>query len=188
MNHSLTSPWCTSNRIFWFIYIKSTVRSLGSHAFSSCNDLNSIIFEEGLSWLNDWCFESCSALTSVSLPASLKTIDEYAFDYCHNLISVNLKNGIENINYRSFNNCSNLPSISIPSSIKFIGNKAFEDCSNLAHIYIDKPKNSIAGAPWGCKAMVHWREAYINFICDKDVYEIFIDGKKLTSNLYTFSP
>ena len=170
------------------IYIKSTVRSLGSHAFSSCNDLNSIIFEEGLSWLNDWCFESCSALTSVSLPASLKTIDEYAFDYCSNLTSVNLKNGIENIYYRSFYNCSKLPSISIPSSIKFIGNKAFEGCSNLAHIYIDKPENSIAGAPWGCSAKVHWREAYINFICDKDIYAIFIDGKKLTSNLYTFSP
>ena len=170
------------------IYIKSTVRSLGSHAFSSCNDLNSIIFEEGLSWLNDWCFESCSALTSVSLPASLKTIDEYAFDYCHNLISVNLKNGIENINYRSFYNCSNLPSISIPSSIKFIGNGAFEGCSKLAHIYIDKPENSIAGAPWGCKAMVHWREAYINFICDAEQYAIFINGTKISSNLYTFSP
>ena len=81
-----------------------------------------------------------------------------------------------------------MPSISIPFSIKYINNKAFEGCSGLQHIYIDKPENSIAGAPWGCSAQVHWREAYINFICDKDIYAIFINGKKLTSNLYTFSP
>ena len=170
------------------IYIKSTVRSLGDYAFGDCRNLNSIIFEEGLSWLNYECFEGCTALTSVSLPASLRTIDSYAFYYCTNLTSVNLKNGIENIYYRSFYTCSSLSSISIPSSIKFIDSNAFESCSNLAHIYIDKPKNSITGAPWGCKATVHWREAYINFICDKDAYAIFIDGKKLTSNLYTFSP
>ena len=170
------------------IYIKSTVRSLGDYAFHQCDNLTSIIFEEGLSWLNYYCFADCGALTSVSLPASLRTIDSYAFYYCTNLTSVNLKNGIENIYYRSFCDCNKLASISIPSSIKFINSQTFENCDKLAHIYIDKPKNSIAGAPWGCKATVHWREAYINFICDAEQYAIFINGTKILSNLYTFSP
>ena len=81
---------------------------------------------------------------------------------------MNLKNGIENIYCESFCDCYNLPSISIPSSIKFIDPNAFKYCTKLAHIYIDKPENSIANAPWGCSATVHWREAYINFICNEE--------------------
>ena len=182
------SDYCFQSSSIKKIYIKSTVRSLGEYAFNDCRDLNSIIFEEGLSQLNEYCFRYCFALTSVSLPASLRSIGSDAFYQCSNLTSVSFKNGIENIYYNSFYSCSNLSSISIPSSIKYINSSAFESCSNLKHIYIDKSENSIAGAPWGCNATVHWREAYINFICDKDIYAIFIDGKKLTSNLYTFSP
>ena len=179
---------CFFNTKIKKVYIKSTVRSLGERAFQQCSNLSSVIFEEGITWINNYAFDDCDALTSVSLPASLRTIDSYAFYNCGNLTSVNFKNGIENIYYRSFYYCTNLSSISIPSSIKFIDPHAFEDCSNLAHIYIDKPKNSIAGAPWGCKATVHWREAYINFICDAEQYAIFINGTKISSNLYTFSP
>lgn len=170
------------------IYIKSTTRSLGDNAFKDCSNLTSIIFEEGVFQINEGCFKNCSALTSISLPASLRHIHSYAFYQCSNLTSVNFKNGIENIHYQSFFNCDKLKSISIPSSIKYINSGAFESCDNLAHIYIDKSENSIAGAPWGCSAQVHWREAYINFICDAEQYAIFINGTKISSNLYTFSP
>ena len=179
---------CFFNTKIKKVYIKSTVRSLGEAAFQQCSNLSSVIFEEGITWINNYAFDDCYTLTSITFPASLKTLDSYAFYNCSKLSSVNFKKGIENLYYRSFGSCSELRSISIPSSIKYIDPNTFYSCSNLAHIYIDKPENSIAGAPWGCKATVHWREAYINFICDKDAYAIFINGKKITSNLYTFSP
>lgn len=170
------------------VYIQSTVRSLGNYAFSTCDNLSSVVFEEGITWINYYAFSSCDALTSITFPASVKSLDSCSFANCSNLSSVKFKNGIENLYYRSFYSCSALKSISIPSSIKYIHPNTFDHCSNLAHIYIDKPKNSIASAPWGCSATVHWREAYINFICNAEQYVIFINGTKLSSNLYTFSP
>ena len=50
------SDHCFQSSSIKKIYIKSTVRSLGEYAFNDCRNLNSIIFEEGLSQLNDWCF------------------------------------------------------------------------------------------------------------------------------------
>ena len=182
------STCCFFNTKIKKVYIKSTVRSLGDQAFQQCSNLSSVIFEEGITWINYYAFNGCNALTSITFPASLKTLDSYSFYMCSKLSSVNFKKGIENLYYCSFGNCSELRSISIPSSIKYIDPKTFYSCSNLAHIYIDKPKNSIAGAPWGCSATVHWREAYINFICDAEQYAIFINGTKILSNLYTFSP
>lgn len=170
------------------VYIKSTVRSLGDNAFYNCNNLSSVIFEEGVKQINYYAFGSCGNITSITIPSSVQTIHNYAFASCSKLSSVNFKKGIENLYYHSFEYCSALSSISIPSSIKYIDPNAFYSCSKLAHIYIDKPKNSIANAPWGCSATVHWREAYINFICDAEQYAIFINGTKISSNLYTFSP
>ena len=43
------SDYCFQSSSIKKIYIKSTVRSLGEYAFNDCRNLNSIIFEEGLS-------------------------------------------------------------------------------------------------------------------------------------------
>ena len=69
-------------------------------------------------------FESCSNLQSVTLPNSITAINQDAFYYCTKLGRVNLPEGLTTINLRAFYNC-NLDTIVIPSTVTSIGNKAF---------------------------------------------------------------
>ena len=69
-------------------------------------------------------FESCSNLQSVTLPNSITAINQDAFYYCTKLGDVNLPEGLTTINLRAFYNC-NLDTIIIPSTVTSLGNKAF---------------------------------------------------------------
>lgn len=70
-------------------------------------------------------FESMANLQSVTLPASVTTINSDAFWGCSRLASVNLEEGLTTIALRAFYNC-NLSSVTIPSTVTSIGNKAFQ--------------------------------------------------------------
>ena len=57
----------------------------------------------------------------------------------------------------AFFGCWSMPEIKLPSTITTIGDSAFSNCYELEAIYIDKPKDSISGAPWGASwAKVIW--------------------------------
>ncbi|MBR6168036.1 MAG: leucine-rich repeat domain-containing protein [Paludibacteraceae bacterium] len=70
-------------------------------------------------------FESCSNLQSVTLPNSITTINQDAFYGCSKLGDINLPEGLTTIGLRAFYNC-NLDTIIIPSTVTSIGNKAFQ--------------------------------------------------------------
>ena len=56
-----------------------------------------------------------------------------------------------------FANTKTLTSIVIPTNIEQIGNNCFSNCPNLKTITINKPTDSISGAPWGAtNATVIW--------------------------------
>ena len=69
-------------------------------------------------------FESCSNLQSVTLPNSITAINQDAFYYCTKLGDINLPEGLTTIGLRAFYYC-NLDTIIIPSTVTSIGNKAF---------------------------------------------------------------
>ena len=70
-------------------------------------------------------FESCSNLQSVTLPNSITAINSSAFYYCTKLGSVNLPEGLTSISQYAFYKC-NLDTIVIPSTVTSIGSKAFQ--------------------------------------------------------------
>ncbi len=82
-------------------------------------------------------FESCTNLQSVTLPATITTINSDAFYCCTKLGSVNLPEGITTIGSYAFNNC-NLTSITIPSTVTSIGNKAFQSNPTTSVTWLPK--------------------------------------------------
>ena len=64
------------------------------------------------------------------------------------LAGISIPNGVEELGKWAFG-YGNLASITIPSSITNIDKHAFDGCSLLTNITINKPTDSISGAPWG---------------------------------------
>lgn len=92
--------------------------------YSSRNNIEKIVIENGITSIGSYSFEFFDNLTEVSLPESLKTIGENAFDYCEKLTSVTLPYNLEEIKREAFNN-TGLTNIIFPNSVKAIGAYAF---------------------------------------------------------------
>lgn len=90
-----------------------------------------------------------SNVQTLDIQYGITSIGDSAFVSVPNLTKVTIPNSVTYIGFYAFKYCSKLTSITIPNSVSFIGNTAFENCDALTTINIKKPKNSIAGSPWG---------------------------------------
>lgn len=130
---SIPEWFCNDCQVLKQANLPSGITSIGSHAFYGCYQLTHIHIPESVTAIGDYAFGSCRCLESITLPSALATIGEGAFTITH------------------------LLSIVIPSSVTRIGTDAFTWCDNLTSIVINKPENSISGAPWGAtNATVTW--------------------------------
>ena len=138
-------------------YVNDDLTEVGNFAFANCTNLTSDIFTK-VTKICSSAFSSCNSLESISLP-EVKQISVGAFDSCA-LKSISMpkveKLGAVNDIWGIFTGCP-MTTINIPSTIQYISEKAF-DSSKITTINIDKPANSIPGAPWGATgALVYWQ-------------------------------
>ena len=82
------------------VFIPKSVTEIRHHAFSECENLKVVVFEEG---------------------SMLKTIGEDAFNACRNLAEINLPKGLESIGSWAFYECKNLKNIRLPDGLMEIG-------------------------------------------------------------------
>jgi len=109
------------------------VTSIGSKAFKSCQDLQSVTIPNSVTSIQEFAF-NWSGLTSVTVPESVKSIGYCAFWWCEDLSEITISNGVERIEGSAFGGCSNVSSIVIPNSVTSIGDGAFYACTNLVLI------------------------------------------------------
>ncbi len=95
------------------VEIPSSVKEVGVYAFSGCEYLESVTFNEGLEKINISAFAACVNLLEVILPSTLTTIEQYAFQ-----------------------NCLRLQKAFIPKSVVTVGDGAFYACGKST-IYIE---------------------------------------------------
>lgn len=139
-------------------YVNDDLTEIGGYAFASCANLTSATFTKVTKIVKD-AFFNCRSLESISLP-EVKEIEESSFNYCSSLESISMPK-IEVLGNDSdfggvFNSCK-ITTLNIPSTIKSIGETALQG-AEITTINIDKPVNSISGAPWGATgATVYWQ-------------------------------
>lgn len=75
------------NAVMESISIPDTILSIGDYAFDYCENLTSVILNEGLLTIGAGAFEGCP-LTKIVLPKSLVLIDEYGFYDCTELTEI----------------------------------------------------------------------------------------------------
>ena len=77
-------------------------------------------------------------------------------DYLEGNGKIRIPHGVTELRARCFDNCI-MTTIVIPETVQTVYSDAFTNCPNLTTITINKPTDSIAGAPWGAtNANVEW--------------------------------
>lgn len=138
-------------------YVNDDLIEIGRYAFCHCDQLTSATFQKATK-VDGAAFSNCESLESISLP-EVKEINESAFNYCSSFKSISMPKieilSKDNSYWGIFDYCG-MTTINIPSTIQSIGKNAFEH-SKITTINIDKPADSISGAPWGATgATVNW--------------------------------
>lgn len=139
------------------VMISDSVTSIGDAVFNDCRDLTDVRLPSGLTAISDSMFLSCRSLRILSIPETVETIGRLAFADTA-LEEIILPLSLTTIEDMAFSMCERLTKIVIPSKVTSIGENAFA-ASYLLSIVIDRPTNSIPGAPWGARyATVEWKE------------------------------
>lgn len=149
----------SKNHLSRVVFLPSNVNIIGKHAFAKNSNINKVVLNKGLEYIDDGAFHLCEHLTSVEFPQSLtgigrysfydcrleeislgkkvKSIEENAFAENNRLSRVSLSRGIEKIGSFAFFNCGNLEEIDLPDTIREIGISAFSN-TNLTSIKLPK--------------------------------------------------
>lgn len=139
-------------------YVNDDLTEIGDYAFASCANLTSATFTK-VTKIVKYSFFYCRSLESISLP-EVKEIEVSSFNYCSSLESISMPKievlGSDKDLVGILNSAYKMTTINIPSTIQSIGKNVFKN-TNITTINIDKPADSIPGAPWGATgATVNW--------------------------------
>lgn len=134
------------NAVLKKVYIPNTVKTIASGAFSYCETLSEVVFEDNsnLETILDSAFIGCISLETIDLPESLKHIgpasyivndkasgyknydvDTGAFALCTSLKNINFPEQLETISHFSFYNCMSLETVVLPQNLKTLSVGAF---------------------------------------------------------------
>ncbi|NLT15923.1 MAG: leucine-rich repeat domain-containing protein [Clostridiales bacterium] len=106
------------------ITIPNSVTIIGDSAFISCTSLSSIDIPDSVAHLGANMFNGSTALTSISLPSNITAIPDYFF-MSTGITSMTIPDSVMSIGSYAFSYCANLEAISIPGSIKSVGQNIF---------------------------------------------------------------
>jgi len=121
------------------IVLPSSVKTIGSYAFSNNKSLEKINLLDGVRQIEEGAFSGNSKLSVVELPETLTEISRYVFSDTPSLTHINLPSGITNIGTGAFEH-SGLTSIELPKELTEIGRSAFSG-THLSEIYFPKQLN-----------------------------------------------
>ena len=121
-----------------FINIPSSVKYIGTGAFTECKYLKKIIIPEGVTHILDSTFSHCYRLEEVKIPKSVAIINTCAFYLCRYLTRLEIPFGVKIIGEKSFGHCYNLKHVVISLSVKSISPRAFYMCKKIETITIPK--------------------------------------------------
>lgn len=160
-------------------------KKLAPRQYEGSNDstLISIIINESIDTIPEWCFSRIPSLEAVLLKGKDIVVESNAFYACKNLQTINLNNIIkcgenafkmtsigsvrmelcENIEDFAFANCSKLREVSLSESIKKIGDFAFSADTALVNIYV--PNGEIGSCCFmGCNQLQSVRLGNVSII------------------------
>lgn len=121
----------------------ATVEKIGEKAFAACRSLKKVTLPEKTSSVEAEAFSECDELSEISWNDALVSIGNDAFFACKKLKRVDLKS-VQNIGNTAFSSCASLEEVFIPKSVEELGYAAFYNCRSIKSFSVDKENGSLA--------------------------------------------
>lgn len=115
------------------IQLPMTVIEIEASAFANCENLHSVILEEGLKSIGNSAFDGCISLSNIDFPNSLETIGKYGFANCKSLSQIALTSGISSLGESAFMNCESVSKVCL-GNISVLESNVFNGCISLYEI------------------------------------------------------
>ena len=116
------------------VILNNGILEIEQQAFYGCNNLKNVVLPNTINKLSEMLFSDCKGLENISIPNSVKVLENHVFDGCSALVSVELPTTLTTISYSVFGGCSSLTSLTLPATLTSIGEEVFEACSSLKEI------------------------------------------------------
>ncbi|MDR1267333.1 MAG: leucine-rich repeat domain-containing protein [Holosporales bacterium] len=146
----MLSPFCFADcRLLSSVTFEqgSRLQTIGSHAFSECISLQSIVIPKSVEDLGESCFFQCR-LSSVSFEqgSCLQTIGSHAFSECISLRSIVIPKGVEELGEGCFVLCSALTSVTFErgSRLRRLPQGTFANCSQQLQVILHPDGKSLS--------------------------------------------
>jgi hypothetical protein len=138
------------------VNIPNGVTSIGDGAFSQCSSLVNLHIPDGVTSIGQGAISACLSLTNISIPYGVSSLESSVLAGCTSLREIEIPSSVISIKEYALAETS-LTQLYIPGSVTTISSSSFGGCFGLLAITINKPENSISGAPWGApNATVVW--------------------------------
>lgn len=136
------------------VIVEEGVTSIGSSAFSDCENLRDVVIPEGVTTIESGAFQNCTSLTKARLPEGLTTIGSNAFFRCFELSEFNIPESVTEIGMFAFSGCKSLTEIVIPKGVTAIWPNVFDGCIGLTKVSIAEGVTEIGTyAFMGCTSL-----------------------------------
>jgi len=138
------------------VSLPSTLKGIGSYAFTSARSLSSITLPEGLEYIGEHAFDGAK-LSSITIPSTVTSIGEGAFS-CENMVRVNW-NAVDAIAKGPFS--SSIEKITFGEGVKRVPDELMSNCSGLVRAIFSSTIEEIGtGAFSGCESLkrIDWAE------------------------------
>ena len=102
-----------------------TVTSIGSEAFSWCQQLTSIAIPDSVNSIGKGAFAGCESLTNITISDGVTDIGDSAFYACESLTSVTIGESVTSIGENPFMGCQNLTAVTFLGDAPKLDNSVF---------------------------------------------------------------
>ena len=119
--------------------------------FSS--QINRVVIESGVTTVGSYAFSNCDNLTAAELPGTLTAIGDYAFAWS-GIAEITIPDGVVTIGAGAFQE-TKLVDVVIPDSVTTIGESAFRYCEEMKTLHLGSGLTTVEGYAFDrCEAAV----------------------------------
>lgn len=158
------------------VIIPKNVTYIGKRAFSFCNNMEEVIFEEGSKcrYICEECFDFCTKLKKINIPDSIEYIGEFCFRFNMSLTELTIPINIKEIERYAFYG-SGLSNIYIKKNvIKYINEFFLDGANKLKYVVIGNNKYNV---------LTNWENTPVVKKNTKILNDIYITTGKRVSDI-----